>query len=40
MKKKIQYAEKSAIFVENMKKVGVDCFKKEPLGVKLKIENM
>ena len=23
-----------------MKKVGVGCFKKEPLGVKLKIKNM
>jgi hypothetical protein len=35
--------KKSAIFAENMKKVGVGCFKKvqfsQPLGVKLNIKN-
>jgi len=43
MKKKIQYAEKSAIFAEHKEKVGVACFKKQrfshPLGIKLKIKN-
>ena len=40
-----KYVEKnSAIFAENMKKVGVCCFKKvrfsQPFGAKLKIKNL